>query len=101
KKNRSGTTIEQALEKVGLADKIDAKVYTLSGGEQQRVALARLMVKKCDIILADEPTGSLDKANAEKIMSILKELNENEHKTVIMVTHDEELKKQGKTLIEL
>ena len=45
--------------------------------------------------------GSLDKANAEKIMSILKELNENEHKTVIMVTHDEELKKQGKTLIEL
>lgn len=101
KKNRSGTTIEQALEKVGLADKIDARVYTLSGGEQQRVALARLMVKKCDIILADEPTGSLDKANAEKIMSILKELNENEHKTVIMVTHDEELKKQGKTLIEL
>lgn len=101
KKNRSDTTIEQALEKVGLADKLDAKVYTLSGGEQQRVALARLMVKKCDIILADEPTGSLDKANAEKIMSILKDLNENSGKTVIMVTHDEQLKSRGKTLIEL
>ena len=101
KKNRSDISIGQALEKVGLADKINAKVYTLSGGEQQRVALARLMVKKCDIILADEPTGSLDKANAEKIVSILRDLNENGHKTVIMVTHDEELKKQGKTLIEL
>ena len=63
-KFRSPKTIEAALEEVGLADKIDSKVFTLSGGEQQRVALARLMIKKCDIILADEPTGSLDKANA-------------------------------------
>ncbi len=100
KKNRSGTTVEQALERVGLSDKINAKVYTLSGGEQQRVALARLMIKECDIILADEPTGSLDKNNANKIMCILKQLND-EGKTVIMVTHDEELKEQGKTLIEL
>ena len=53
------------------------------------------------LIKADSPTAKFLKANAEKIMSILKELNENEHKTVIMVTHDEELKKQGTTLIEL
>ena len=101
KKNRSDVSIEQAVEKVGLSDKLDAKVYTLSGGEQQRIALARLMVKKCDLILADEPTGSLDKANAERIMSILKSLNTEQGKTVIMVTHDEELKKQGSRIIEL
>lgn len=101
KKNRSDVSIEQAVERVGLSDKLDAKVYTLSGGEQQRIALARLMVKKCDLILADEPTGSLDKANAEKIMQILKALNTDQGKTVIMVTHDEELKKQGSRVIEL
>ena len=72
-----------------------------SVGKQQRIALARLMVKKCDLILADEPTGSLDKANAEKIMRILKALNTDQGKTVIMVTHDEELKKQGSRVIEL
>ena len=101
KKNRSDVSIEQAVERVGLSDKLDAKVYTLSGGEQQPIALARLMVKKCDLILADEPTGSLDKANAEKIMQILKALNTDQGKTVIMVTHDEELKKQGSRVIEL
>lgn len=101
KKNRSEVSIEQAVERVGLSDKLDSKVYTLSGGEQQRIALARLMVKKCDLILADEPTGSLDKANAEKIMQILKALNTEQGKTVIMVTHDEELKKQGSRVIEL
>ena len=101
KKNRSDVSIEQAVERVGLSDKLNAKVYTLSGGEQQRIALARLMVKKCDLILADEPTGSLDKANAEKIMQILKALNTEQGKTVIMVTHDEELKRQGSRVIEL
>ena len=100
RKNRSDVSIEQAVEKVGLSDKLDAKVYTLSGGEQQRIALARLMVKKCSLILADEPTGSLDKANASKIMEILKSLN-SQGKTVIMVTHDEELKKQGSRVIEI
>ena len=100
KKNRSDTSIEQALEKVGLADKLNSKVYTLSGGEQQRVALARLMVKKCDIILADEPTGSLDKENAEVVISILQQLND-QGKTVILVTHDESLKGIGSRLINL
>ncbi len=100
-KFRSPKTIEAALEEVGLADKIDSKVFTLSGGEQQRVALARLMIKKCDIILADEPTGSLDKANAVAVMEILKEMNTEQHKTVIMVTHDESLKNYGSRIIEL
>lgn len=99
-KSRSNIQIKDALEQVGLNDKIDKKVYTLSGGEQQRVALARLMVKKCDIILADEPTGSLDSKNAQHVVEILKKLNEI-GKTVIMVTHDERFKQIGSRNIEL
>lgn len=100
KSNSSGVSIQEALKYVGLADKIDSRVYTLSGGEQQRVALARLIIKKCDIILADEPTGSLDKKNAERVLSILEELNTN-GKTVILVTHDEDIKNRGLKVIEL
>ena len=78
---------EEALDKVGLLDKLNNKVFELSGGEQQRVALARLMLKENDIILADEPTGSLDEDNKAIILRLLKELN-NEGKTVVVVTHD-------------
>ena len=100
KKNRTEVSIDDALREVGLLSKKSEKVFTLSGGEQQRVALARLMIKKCDIILADEPTGSLDKDNANTVIDILKKLNEK-GKTVIMVTHDEDLKKVGKRVIVL
>lgn len=98
KKSRSSISIEEALEKVGLLDSVDKKVYKLSGGEQQRVALARLMIKQCDIILADEPTGSLDQKNSKVVMQILHELNK-EGKTVIMVTHDKEIVKEEKFVI--
>ncbi len=99
-KSKNMLTIEEALERVGLADKIDTKVYKLSGGEQQRVALARLMVKNCQVILADEPTGSLDKKNSEIVMGILDKLNK-EGKTVILVTHVEEYKTVGDRCIYL
>lgn len=98
--SKSDISIEEALEKVGLTKKIDQKVYKLSGGEQQRVALSRLMVKKCDIILADEPTGSLDKVNAEIVIDILKSMNKM-GKTVLMATHDENYKKIGSRIIDL
>lgn len=97
---RSGVSIEEALEMVGLSDKAKQKVYSLSGGEQQRAALARLIVKKCDCVLADEPTGSLDRKNADTVFSILEKINES-GKTVIMVTHDEAFKEKGKRVIEL
>lgn len=100
KKNRSDISLDEALNRVSMLSKRDSYVYTLSGGEQQRVALARLLFKKCDIILADEPTGSLDKANAEIIIDILKTIN-REGKTVIMVTHDESLKTVGDSIITL
>lgn len=77
-----------------MIDKLDTKVYKLSGGEQQRVALARLMVKNSSVILADEPTGSLDVKNSEMVMNILKEINKS-GKTVILVTHVEEYKSIG------
>ena len=84
---RTEVTIEEALRKVGLEDKENCKVYKLSGGEQQRVALARVMMKKSKMILADEPTGSLDVENADLVMDVLRELVDH-GKTVIMVTHD-------------
>ncbi|WP_144466314.1 ABC transporter ATP-binding protein [Bacillus sp. FDAARGOS_235] len=83
---------KEVLEKVGLLDKLNSKIYQLSGGEQQRIALARLMLKKNDIILADEPTGSLDEGNRDQVLSILKSLN-NEGKTILIVTHDPEVSK--------
>lgn len=98
--SRSDISMEDALETVGLADKAKQYIYTLSGGEQQRVALARLMYKKCNIIFADEPTGSLDKGNAVQVMEILKSLN-NKGKTVIMVTHDISLVSYGTKVIKL
>lgn len=98
--SRMNYTIEEVLEKVGLESKLNSKVYTLSGGEQQRVALARLFLKKCDIILADEPTGSLDAKNAQIIMDILLSLNA-EGKTVIIVTHDQKIKNKARRVIEL
>lgn len=100
KKYRSEVTISQALNAVGIAGKEDTAVYKLSGGEQQRVALARLMIKKCDIILADEPTGSLDTDNAKSVVSILKQLN-SQGKTIILVTHDERIMADCERVIKL
>lgn len=100
KSRNSQISLEEALQFVGLASKMNSTVYKLSGGEQQRVALARLMLKKNQIILADEPTGSLDKKNAEEVMTILEAMHHS-GKTVIVVTHDEEIKKRAKRVIQL
>jgi len=100
KVNRTDLTMEEALAKVGLEDKADTAVYKLSGGEQQRVALARVMLKQCRYILADEPTGSLDEKNANIVMSHLHALKEA-GKTVIMVTHNREYLKDADMVVEL
>ena len=99
-KGRSGLSVEEILQQVGLLQDIDTEVYKLSGGEQQRVALARLMFKKCDIVLADEPTGSLDSGNAKMVMDFLHKLNE-QGKTVILVTHDEKIIKNERKVVWL
>ena len=81
---------KKALEAVGLNLPLNKKIYQLSGGEQQRVAIARAFLRKFDVILADEPTGSLDSGNKKLIMNILKKFND-EGKTIIMVSHDEDI----------
>ncbi|MDO5016284.1 MAG: ABC transporter ATP-binding protein [Eubacteriales bacterium] len=79
--------IHQALSAVGLEGYEDKRIYHLSGGEQQRVAIARCLLKPSNIVLADEPTGSVDPHNREIIINLIKEMNIN-GKTVVIVTHD-------------
>lgn len=100
KKYRTRISVMQALENVGMERVQDQAVYKLSGGEQQRIALARLMLKKCDIILADEPTGSLDWENAQHVIEIIQQLNQN-GKTIIMVTHDQRLLSSAERIVKL
>lgn len=90
KYKNKGDSINDALNAVGLEGMGNRKIYTLSGGEQQRVALARLIVKPCQIILADEPTGNLDEENTEIVIKLLFKMNE-QGKTIIMVTHNHSL----------
>lgn len=81
----------QLFEQVGLADKLNSKPAQLSGGERQRVAVIRALINQPRILLADEPTGALDEANAENLVELLIELNEKENLALVMVSHDREL----------
>ena len=77
-----------ALKLVGLEDRLDHLPRQLSGGQEQRVGIARAIVTDPDIVLADEPTGNLDAASAKEVLSLLQQLNKQFNKTIIMVTHD-------------
>ena len=76
------------LESLGIKDQADKKASQLSGGQRQRVSIARALITEPSVILADEPTGSLDSDTAQEIMRLLMELNEKKHITLIVVTHD-------------
>jgi lipoprotein-releasing system ATP-binding protein len=89
------------LERVGLSDRASAYPRTLSGGERQRCALARALVTKPKFVLADEPTGSLDRANAERVFALLVELAHLEQAAVVIVTHDEGLAQKADRIIRL
>ena len=82
---------ERLLNMLGLAERMENKPNQLSGGEQQRVAVARALINKPDIIFADEPTGNLDSANAKELHKLFFELREKFNQTFLIVTHNEEL----------
>ncbi len=92
---------QMVLKQVGLLELKDEKINTLSGGEQQRVAIARTILKPGDIILADEPTGALDSETAETVFSLMMDLSKKYGKTVIMVTHNRELARRADRMIDL
>ena len=92
--------IKTCLKEVDLAGFENKKVFTLSGGEQQRVAIAKILVKDCRVVFADEPTASLDSENKEIIIKLLKKLKEN-GKTIIIVSHDHEIKRMSDVVVVL
>ena len=97
--NQNGVT--EVLDLLGLKNKLNFRPTELSGGEQQRVAIARAVINHPAIILADEPTGSLDSQNSRLVLSMLQQLNERLNQTVVMITHDHEAAATAKRIVEM
>ncbi len=100
KKSEREKRAAAALERVGLADRVDFKPTQLSGGQKQRVAIARAMVNNPKILLADEPTGALDSKSGKQIMDLFERLNE-EGVTIVMITHDAKIASYAKRVIRI
>ena len=92
---------EDLLSKVGLEDRLNHYPAQLSGGEQQRLSIARAFVNEPDIILADEPTGNLDSKNSAHIMNLIQELHQIKQATIILVTHESQVANQSQRILTL
>lgn len=90
-----------ALERVGLGERIDFKPTQMSGGQNQRVAIARAIVNNPKIILADEPTGALDSKTGHMVMDLFHKLHEEQGKTIVLITHSQELASETKRIITI
>ena len=89
------------LEKMGLADRMENYPHQLSGGQQQRVAIARALMNSPAVMLADEPTGSLDSQNSQEILRLLKESHRKYHQTLLLVTHDASIALQADRILTI
>ena len=92
---------EDLMSKVGLGDRLNHYPAQLSGGEQQRLSIARAFVNEPDIILADEPTGNLDSKNSDHIMNLIQELHQIKQATIILVTHESQVANQSQRILTL
>jgi len=99
-RRRKDRQISQALDMVGLPGTQKQKIYTMSGGEQQRVAIARAYLKPSDILLADEPTGSLDKDNARTVLQLIRDMRDT-GKTIVIATHDDAARDACDRVVEI
>lgn len=93
--------LEHIVDMLGLSSKIDFRPSELSGGEQQRVAIARAVINRPSIVLADEPTGSLDSRNSLTVLQMLRDLNERLGQTIVMITHDSDAASMASRVIEM
>lgn len=82
---------EKITQRLGIVDRLKHYPAQLSGGQQQRVAIARALINNPKVLLCDEPTGNLDEKSGKEVMALLHELNQQDHRTVLLVTHDPEL----------
>jgi putative ABC transport system ATP-binding protein len=97
----SANGVDQLFNMLGLRDKFHFRPSELSGGEQQRVAIARAVINRPAIVLADEPTGSLDSQNSRTVLKVLRDLNEKMGQTIVMITHDSEAASTASRTIEM
>ena len=91
----------ELLRRVGLADRMDFRATQLSGGQKQRVAVARALMNSPELILADEPTGNLDRESASRVMALIREINDEEKTTFLISTHDEKVAAACRRQIQL
>ena len=92
---------KQVITSLGIQDKLDALPSQLSGGQQQRTAIARALIYRPAILLADEPTGSLDRKNSREIIDLLKLSNRNLEQTILLITHDEKIALEADRIIAI
>jgi len=99
--DEDGAKVIEHIKRIGLAGKEDKYPYQLSGGEQQRVAIARALIHNPEIILADEPTGSLDSETGKMIMDLIMQFTEGTEKTVILVTHESYIAAYARRMVRI
>lgn len=101
KKQPDPEYFEQVVQALGIADRLESLPNQLSGGQQQRAAIARSLIYRPALLLADEPTGNLDRKNGAEIIRLLKESNQNQKQTLLLITHDESIALQADRMISI